>query len=258
MKSLHWNLFYILFFLLGANSVQAALLAQVDYNLTEGFIEIEPTVAIKNGDTVFVGRKSSCCNLLDLFRSEKEIPPEDHYFFLNGDPDKLSILYVQLVCLNGSLQSTTSSFKSFDVFKAKVALNGKFYSGHEVSYYVLKSQLPHMVDILSDIYWDKYGEAFVVPTSLQGSSRFSSSYNTSEGMGFSNFVNLACSDDFKRVFEKNRVLSGKFEDQIFGSKFDGKKLKIFWDVDSWRDETQRSYNLLMERYRALYKKTKLD
>ena len=111
---------------------------------------------------------------------------------------------------------------------------------------------------MSDIYWDKYGEAFVVPTSLQGSSRFSSSYNTSEGMGFSNFVNLACSDDFKRVFEKNRVLSGKFEDQIFSSKFDGEKLKIFWDVDSWRDETQRSYNLLMERYRALYKKTKLD
>lgn len=258
MKINRRNLFFLILICFGPSSLQAAFLAEIDFSLTEGYIYIEPTVAKQKGNTVFTGRESGCCNLLSLFQTEKKIPPEDHYFFLNGDPDDLSLSYIQLVCLNGFLQNTTSSSMSFNVMRGESSLSGIFYSGAEVSYSVLHRGFPLMFDVLRIIYFDRYGVDFVEQKKLYETFKFLNDLGETTQLDYSNFVNLSCSEDFRKVFDQNRVVTGNYKDNIFNTSFNGEKLKVTWKAQAWRDETQRNYDALMERYRALYQESKKE
>ena len=215
--------------------LSAGAYTRVKLSLTDGWVKFWPVMSEVTGNGAVFTKRKSCFGIClgDLFSRSEKIPPKDQYIFINGDPDNMSMSYLNMVCINGYFQNLSDTHFSLTVKTGEINRQATF-SMEVPALILMKRGFP--------LFYRVMESKFILDT-----GRFPNLESQGDA---AKMLHSACQDEMKQIFAINHVVGEGYQDEIFTGSFDGEIYTVRWDVEAWRDEVERSYDKLLDRYHS--------
>lgn len=202
--------------------------ADISYDLSQGFIEVNPLLHQQTWAGIAASREVSyglftpikwlAKKTKETVISKKRL--EDVYFIFEGNPSKFSIYIISFVCSGRSLEKLLGTYNDFQSLQGEFSASGTWLSSRSVIANALHNANSWILPYLSG-YQD-----FLNRKIPKGDYP---AYKPED------YVNEACTDKFRNHLAAYRLetIAPTIMDGFIKQTWDGKNLTLTWNPDEW-------------------------